>query len=146
MSYTEKIRQYSRHYKLFANILEARMISSENDVAMKLASLRPYKYDMSDVVGIIKSEKINRHSVENAVVDSYGGFNNLSHPDEAKKLRDSIFTVHNLDELYDSTRTSESDNRVILKDIVDNYPKLIDEGNLASVLEAAKRKKDSISN
>ena len=62
--------------------------------------------------------------------------------DEAKKLIDSIFSAHNLDELYDSTRTSESDNRVILKDIDDNYPKLLKEGNLASVLEAAKRKKD----
>lgn len=142
-SYTEKIRQYSKHYKLFANILEARMLPSEYDVAMKLASLRPYKYDMSDAVGIIKSENITRESIEKAVGDLYGGFNKLSHPDEAKKLLDSIFTANNLDELYDSTRTSESDNRVILKDIDDNYPKLINEGNLASVLEAAKRKKDS---
>ena len=141
-SYTEKIRQYSKHYKLFANILEARMLPSEYDVAMKLASLRPYKYDMSDAVGIIKSENITREQIEKAVVDFYGGFDNLSRPDEAKKLIDSIFSAHNLDELYDSTRSSESDNRVILKDIDDNYPKLLNEGNLASVLEAAKRKKD----
>lgn len=141
-SYTEKIRQYSKHYKLFANILEARMLPSEYDVAMKLASLRPYKYDMSDAVGIIKSENITREQIEKAVVDFYGGFDNLSRPDEAKKLIDSIFSAHNLDELYDSTRTSEWDNRVILKDIDDNYPKLLNEGNLASVLEAAKRKKD----
>ena len=141
-SYTEKIRQYSKHYKLFANILEARMLPSEYDVAMKLASLRPYKYDMSDAVGIIKSENITREQIEKAVVDFYGGFDNLSRPDEAKKLIDSIFSAHNLDELYDSTRTSEWDNRVILKDIDDYYPKLLNEGNLASVLEAAKRKKD----
>lgn len=141
-SYTEKIRQYSRHYKTFANILEARMLPPEYDVAMKLASLRPYKYDMSDVVGIIKSESIAREGIEKAVVDFYGGFQYLSHPDEAKKLLDSIFSAHNLDELYDSTRTSESDNRVILRDIDDNYPKLLNEGNLASVLEAAKKKRD----
>ncbi len=143
-SYTEKIRQYSRHYKLFANILEARMLPSEYDVAMKLASLRPYKYDMSDAVGIIKLENITRDQIEKAVEDFYGGFDRLSHPDEAKKLIDSIFSAHNLDELYDSTRTSESDNRIILKDIDDNYPKLLNEGNLASVLEAAKRKRDSM--
>ncbi len=145
-SYSEKIRQYSKHYKMFANILEARMLPSEYDVAMKLASLRLYKYDMSDAVGIIKSENIAREQIEKAVVDFYGGFENLSHPDEAKKLLDSIFAAHNLDELYDSTRTSESDNRVILKDIDDNYPKLLNEGNLASVLEAAKRKKDKKTN
>ena len=50
-------------------------------------------------------------------------------------------SADNLEELYDSTRSSESDNRVSLKDIDDNYPKLFNEGNLASVLEAAKRKR-----
>ena len=142
-SYTEKIMQYSRRYKLFANILEVRMLPPEYDVAMKLASLRQYKYDMSDVVGIIKTENITREQIERAVENFYGDFENLSHSDEAKELLDSIFSAHDLDELYDNTRLSESDNRVILKDIDDNYPKLLNEGNLASVLEAAKRKKDS---
>ena len=140
-SYTEKIRQYSRFYKLFANILEVRMLPAEYDVAMKLASLRPYKYDLSDAIGIIKSESITREQIEKAVLDFYGRFDNLSHPDEARKLLDSIFSSDDLEELYDSTRTSESDNRVILKDIDENYPKLLNEGNLASVLEAAKRKR-----
>jgi hypothetical protein len=140
-SYTEKIRQYSKHYKMFANILEVRMLPSEYDVAMKLASMRPYKYDMSDAVGIIKSENITRELIEKAVVNFYESFENLSHPEEARKLLDSIFSADNLEELYDSTRSSESDNRVILKDIDDNYPKLLNEGNLASVLEAAKRKR-----
>ena len=40
-----------------------------------------------------------------------------------------------------STRSSESDNWVILKDIDDNYPKLLNEGNLANVLVAAERKR-----
>ena len=142
-SYTERIRQYSKHYKMFANILEVRMLPSEYDVAMKLASLRPYKYDMSDAVGIIKTAHITREQIENAVVDFYGGFDNLSHPNEARKLIDNIFATDNLEELYDSTRTSESDNHVILKDIDDNYPKLLSEGNLESVLEVAKRKRDN---
>ena len=131
----------SMHTKMFANILEVRMLPSEYDVAMKLASMRPYKYDMSDAVGIIKSENITRELIEKAVVNFYESFENLSHPEEARKLLDSIFSADNLEELYDSTRSSESDNRVILKDIDDNYPKLLNEGNLASVLEAAKRKR-----
>lgn len=141
-SYTEKIRHYSRYYKKFANILEVRMLPAEYDVAMKLASLRPYKYDMSDAVGIIKSENVTREQIEKAVLDLYGGFEKLSHPNEAVKLLDSIFSSDNLEELYDSTRITESDNHVILKDIDDNYPKLLNEGNIASVLEAAKRKRD----
>ena len=80
--------------------------------------------------------------IEKAVVDFYGGFEKLSHPDEAKKLLDSIYSSDDLEELYDSTRTSESDNHVILKDIDDNYPNLLNKGNLASVLEAAKRKRN----
>ncbi len=118
-SYSEKIRQFSRHYKTFTNILEVRMLPSEYDVAMKLASLRPYKYDMSDVVGIINSEKMSR------------------------ELLDSVFSTDNLGELYESTRLSEYDNHVILKDIDDNYPDCLSQGNLTSVLEAAKRKKNS---
>lgn len=142
-SYSEKIRQFSRHYKTFANILEVRMLPSEYDVAMKLASLRPYKYDMSDVVGIINSEKMSRENIEEAVENLYGGFANLSHPEEARKLLDSIFSTENLSELYESTRLSEYDNHVILKDIDDIYPDFLSQGNLTSVLEAAKRKKNS---
>ncbi len=142
-SYSEKIRQFSRHYKTFANILEVRMLPSEYDVAMKLASLRPYKYDMSDVVGIINSEKMSSENIEEAVENLYGGFANLSHPEEARKLLDSIFSTENLSELYESTRLSEYDNHVILKDIDDNYPDFLSQGNLTSVLEAAKRKKNS---
>ena len=114
-SYTEKIRQYSKHYKMFANILEARMLPPEYDVAMKLASVRPYKNDMSDAVGIIKSEKITREQIEKALVDFYGGFENLSHPEDARKFLDNIFASNNLEELYGSTRTSESDNHIIMK-------------------------------
>lgn len=142
-SYTDKIRQYSKHYKMFANILEVRMLPSEYDVAMKLASLRPYKYDISDIVGIIKAENTTREEIEKAVIDFYGAFESLSHPDEARKLLDSIFDSDNLEKLYGSTRTSETDNRVILKDINDSYPNLLNESNLESVLEAAKRKRDN---
>ena len=142
-SYTEKIRQYSKFYKTFANILEVRMLPPEYDVAMKLASLRPYKYDMSDVVGIIKSSNITKEQIVKAVIDFYDSFDSLSHPDEAVKLLDSIFAADDLEGLYASTRNSELDNRVILKDIDDTHPQLIKEGNLSSVLEAAKRKRDN---
>ena len=96
---------------------------------------------MSDAVGIIKSENITRELIEKAVVNFYESFEN---PFILKKQESFLivsFFADNLEELYDSTRSSESDNRVILKDIDDNYPKLLNEGNLASVLEAAKRKR-----
>ena len=144
-SYTDKIRKYSWHYKTYIDILEVRMLPPEYDVAMKLASLRPYKNDISDIVGIIKSERITREQIDKSVTDFYGGVSKLSHPEDAEKLLDRIYTTGDLEELYISTRTSESDNHVILKGIDDNYPKLLNEGNIVSVLEAAKRKRDGVS-
>lgn len=84
-----------------------------------------------------------------AIVSKYGfrpsttDIDNLSHPEEARELLDSVFSTDNLGELYESTRLSEYDNHVILKDIDDNYPDFLSQGNLTSVLEAAKRKKNS---
>ena len=140
-SFTEKIRQYSRHYKTFAGIIDVRMLPPEYDVAMKLASLRPYKYDMSDIVGIIGAKDISRTQIENAVRDLYDGFVNLTYPEDAIKLLDSIFESDDLNALYDCTRLTESDNQAILKDIDETNPKLLNEGNLMSVLEAARKKK-----
>ncbi len=74
---------------------------------------------MSDIVGIIKAENTTREEIEKAVIDFYGAFESLSHSDEARKLLDNIFDSDNLEKLYGSTRTSETDNRVILKDIND---------------------------
>ena len=141
-SYSTRIREFSKHYKTFSNIVEVRILPSEYLVAMKLASLRLYKYDMSDIVGIIQAESISRDRIEQAVRDLYEDFSKLSHPEDAKKLLDSIFSSQDLGELYDSTRTSEAENKVILKDLDETHPELLNQGNIASVLEAAKRKKE----
>jgi hypothetical protein len=140
-SYSRKIIEFSKHYRTFANILDVRILPSEYNVAMKLASLRQYKYDMSDIVGIVHSENIPREKIEKAVEDLYGSLDKISHPEDAKKLLDSIFSASNLEELYNSTRSSEADNHVVLKELDDKYPELLNQGNIASVLEAAKRKK-----
>lgn len=139
-SYSPKIREYSKHYKTFANILEVRILPSEYNVAMKLASLRKYKYDMSDIIGIIHSEKISRDYIDKAVDDLYGGYDKLSHHQDAIKLLDSIFASDNLKELYDNTRLSEASNHVILKQLDEEYPNLIKQDNISGVLEAAKKK------
>ena len=65
-SYTEKIRQYSKHYKMFANILEVRMLPSEYDVAMKLASMRPYKasfFNIEKYVYIKDSVRVDKSDI-----------------------------------------------------------------------------------
>ena len=139
-SYSPRISEYSKHYKTFANILEVRILPPEYNVAMKLASLREYKYDMSDVVGIIHSEKVTRDSIDKAVNDLYGGYDKLSHNDDAGKLLDSIFASENLDELYDVTRSEEVSNHVILKQLDKENPQMLKQDNIASVLETARKK------
>ena len=139
-SYSPRILEYSKHYKTFANILEVRILPSEYNVAMKLASLREYKYDMSDVVGIIHADKMTRESIDKAVDDLYGGYEKLSHQEDAVKLLDSIFATENLDELFDRTRSNEARNHVILKQLDKENPQLLKQGNIADVLEAARKK------
>ncbi|MCR5595242.1 MAG: hypothetical protein K6G12_05295 [Lachnospiraceae bacterium] len=81
--------------------------------------------------------------IEKAVNDLYGGFDRLSHPEEARILLDSIFSCEDIEELYTGTRSSEINNHIILKELDDRYPVLLKRGNIADVLEAAqKRKKD----
>ena len=118
------------------------MLPPQYDVAMKLASLRQYKYDMSDIVGIIHSEHLTKESIEKAIADLYVGFDKLSHPEEAKKLLENIFSGDNLETLYESTRKEETTNRVVLKELDEDYPTLLNEGNIESVLAAAKKKKE----
>lgn len=139
-SYSPRILEYSKHYKTFANILEVRILPSEYNVAMKLASLGEYKYDMSDVVGIIHADKMTRESIDKAVDDLYGGYEKLSHQEDAVKLLDSIFATENLDELFDRTRSNEARNHVILKQLDKENPQLLKQGNIADVLEAARKK------
>lgn len=139
-SYSAKIQEYSKHYRTFSNILEVRILPSEYNVAMKLASLREYKYDMSDVVGIIQSEGISREKIDKAITDLYGGMTKLQHHKEATKLLDSIYASSDLKTLYDSTRTVESDNKSILKDMEDKYPGVLNEKNINDVIEAARKR------
>ena len=54
----------------------------------------------------------------------------------------SIFESDDLNALYDCTRLTESDNQAILKDIDETNPKVLNEGNLMSALEAARKKKE----
>ena len=54
VSYSPRLRLYSKPYRIYSKILEARLIADEYLIAMKLKSTRQYKRDWSDVVGIVK--------------------------------------------------------------------------------------------
>ena len=54
------------------NILHVRTMPGAYIIAMKLASLRPYKYDRSDIIGVISEEKISKEDIITAVENLYG--------------------------------------------------------------------------
>ena len=57
-SYSEKLIRYSVYYKSFSNgCLNVRTIKDEYLIAMKLVSGRKYKNDLSDIIGILDSNK-----------------------------------------------------------------------------------------
>ncbi|MBR5420643.1 MAG: hypothetical protein IK115_05800 [Lachnospiraceae bacterium] len=139
-SYSPEIVLHSTPYKTFSNVMHVRTLPSAYIVAMKLASLRPYKYDFSDVIGIIKESGIEKKAVIDAVSDLYGGFDHLAKKDAARKLLDEIYESNDLEELYLRYRDDEVENFKILKGINDDYPELLNTDNVENILSAARKK------
>jgi len=52
-SYSPKLIEFSCYYRTFANVVTVRTIEAEYLIAMKLRAGRQYKYDLSDVIGIL---------------------------------------------------------------------------------------------
>ena len=56
-SYSNRIILYSDYYKTFSNLIEVRIVDTIHLLAMKLMSFRPYKRDLSDLLGILIEKK-----------------------------------------------------------------------------------------
>lgn len=141
-SYSPKLIEYSKYYKTFNHILTVRTVSQEYLVAMKLASLRTYKNDLSDIIGIIQSElgkDINFDKIENAVFNLYGGWEQL--PDNANNFIQSVLSSSDKN-LYESQCREEKQNKEILSEFEMKYEGVLNEGNLKNILDAVKNKKE----
>lgn len=147
-SYTPKLRQYSEYYKTFSNVLTVRTLSGEYLVAMKLMSNRPYKNDISDIIGILwehqnRNSPISMEQISRAVTNLYGGWETL--PENAKPLLERILQDNNLQALYQQSRNEEKEAKGILIEFTKDYPGVVKEDNLENILKALKnRKKDHL--
>ena len=56
-SYTPRIIRFSKYYRTYSNIMTVRTVTGEYLIAMKLKSGRQYKYDRSDIIGILWEQK-----------------------------------------------------------------------------------------
>ena len=113
-SYSEKLYEVSVYYKTFSNVLTVRTITAKYLLAMKLMSSRAYKYDLSDIVGILREHQmennpISRKDVEEALITLYGKDVELS--EASTELLDIAFNHKDYDALYLTTRNSEIETK-----------------------------------
>lgn len=135
-SYSSKLIEHSKFYKKFYGCLSVRTVSAEYLVAMKLKSLRVYKHDLSDVIGIIKEQEefenpISFESINNAYRELY----NEPMPKEAVDFLTKVFDSNSLSDLFYETVDEETLNKKILLQAEEKYANDITEDNIDSFLE-----------
>lgn len=143
-SYTPRIVRYSRYYRTFSNILMVRTVTAEYLAAMKLKSGRQYKYDRSDVIGILweqekKGDPLSLERIKKAVVDLYGSYDALS--DDVKQFIEKAIQNGGYEEMYARVRRAEAENRETLLDYQEEKPGVIRNDNVNDILAAIRKKK-----
>ena len=143
-SYSSKLIQYSKYYKTFSNILTIRTVSSEYLIAMKLKSFRAYKFDRSDVIGILSTEKLNGtplslEQIKQAIIVLYGSYDSITN--EAKAFIETAVELSDYEERYQSVRNEEIDMRKFLINFEAEYPSQLKQSNLEDVLAIARKKR-----
>ena len=146
-SYSQRLREFSKYYRTFSNIVTIRTISGEYLVAMKLKAFRQYKHDISDIVGILREhvhsdDPLTFERIDKAVKDLYDGWESM--PDSALSMIQSILADEDMDALYDAYAQEESAAKDALLTFEDQYPDVLKEDNLSNILShlMAKQKED----
>jgi hypothetical protein len=139
-SATPKLRSISVYYKTFSNVLQVRTVANEYLVAMKLASGRRYKNDLSDIVGIIREhqetgEPLTIAKVNSALTELYG--ETISLPTASSRLLSVIFETDDYDKLYNEYRQGEiTVHKVLLEFDKNNKGALkLNESNIDEIIE-----------
>lgn len=137
-SFSPKIVEASQYYRTFSNVLTVRTVAAEYLIAMKLASFRPYKYDNSDIIGIISEHQnaknpLTLSSVTKAVIKLYGSWDNIS--DKAIEFIQNAFNIEDLDKTYNIIKEQEMNNKELLLDFDSIYPNVLNDDNLDEILK-----------
>ncbi len=143
-SYSSKIAQYSQYYRTFSNIVTFRTVSGEYLLAMKLMAGRQYKFDLSDIIGILwEHEKngapITLAQVKKAADDLYGSYDKI--PERSKQFIESVIVENSFEEKYNRIRQMEAENKDILLQFNDEYPNVTNTDNVNDIIAAIRKKK-----
>ena len=143
-SYTPRIVQYSRYYRTYSNIMTIRTVTGEYLVAMKLRSGRQYKFDLSDIIGILWEQEKNRdplslERIKKAVEDLYGSYDVLS--ENMKQFVEKAVRDGKYKETYARVRRAEAENKENLLEYQEEKPGVINGDNVNDIIAALRRKK-----
>ena len=143
-SYTPRIIRFSRYYRTFSNVVTFRTVTGEYLVAMKLMSGRKYKYDLSDVIGILweqekKGSPFGLEQIKKASAELYGSYDKL--PSDSRAFIESAVLEGKYGELYNRIRQMEAENKEILIEYQERKPGVMNSDNVNSILEAIRKKR-----
>lgn len=136
-SYTPRLLTYSKPYRQFSNSVTIRTISGEYLVSMKLMAFRQYKYDISDIVGILREHAytgnpLTYERIDTAVCKLYDNWDNP--PPGSQEMLQDILSHEDLDALYGIYTSDESTTKSALITFEEQYPDVIQEDNLDTIL------------
>lgn len=143
-SFSPKIIQYSKPYKTFCGCLSVRTITDEYLIAMKLKSFRNYKFDLSDIVGILKEniEKGTPITIEK-IETAYKNLYNESPTQERIDYLNMIFENEDLEELFYNTKDYEANNRNALLEAEEIYGNAVTKDNAQDFIKYFLEKQSS---
>lgn len=146
-SYTPRIIEFSEYYRTFSNVLTFRTITGEYLVAMKLMSGRQYKYDLSDIIGILweqekKGQPLALEQIKKAVEDLYDSYDR--HPSDSRIFIENALAKGSYEETYSYIRKVEADNKDILLEYQDKKPDAINIDNVSSIIAAIRKRKNHL--
>ncbi len=144
-SYTPKIASFSRYYRTYSNVVTFRTVTGEYLIAMKLRSGREYKYDRSDVIGILWEQEmtgdpLSMERIKKAVADLYGSYDILA--DDEKEFIEKAVKDGGYAELYGRVRQAEAENKENLLEYQEEKPGVITGDNVHDIIAALKRRKE----
>ncbi len=143
-SYSPKIAQYAKYYRTFSNVVEFRTVTGEYLVAMKLMAGRQYKFDRSDVIGVLWDQEkegnpLSLECIKKAVTELYGSYEVLQ--EEIRQFLESAIANGNYEKLFSRTRQYEAENKENLLEYQEEKPGVINGDNVNEIIEALRRKK-----
>ena len=145
-SYSKKIVQHSKYYRAFYGVLNVRTVTGEYLVAMKLRSGRQYKYDRSDVIGILweqekSGDPLTIERIRKAVEELYGSYDVLT--EEIRLFVEEAVRNGGYAELYGKVRQTEIENKENLLEYQDEKPGVITGDNINEIIAALRKRKGS---